>query len=318
MRVHLSRSAQMLGRMIRQCVCLLLLAFTTARGQEGKFGFGPDPSVMPATTTSTTQETKPPVNVVGGLVEYIAPRLSAFEPMYFLGWPESPDIKFQLSLKYQLLGPQNPIWGPLPLPDGSSLHIAYTQTTLWDFSADSSPLYDTSYKPELLYLYQQQTPTWLGLTHFDLHVALAHESNGESGVDSRSINIVYVKPVFTWGDPGNHPNPKNDWFITVAPRVWAYLSKNEENPDIEDFRGHGDLKIVVGERGGFQLAMIGRMGDDFEHGSLEVDGSFPCGRIGIKNPDLYLYAQYFTGYGEALLDYNESGSSFRVGLALVR
>jgi phospholipase A1 len=317
--VHLSSFDAMLRHMKFHLAVLaplaLLLPGDFAIAQNKPFDFDPQPLPNPATTT-TTQEA-PPVNVVAGLAEYIAPRLSAHEPMYFLYWPDSPDIKFQLSLKYQLLGPQNPLLSLAP--PGSSLHIAYTQTTLWDFSAPSSPLYDTSYKPELLYLYQQNDPHWIGgMSHFDLQIGLQHESNGESGPDSRSINIVYVRPVFTFGDPGNHAGGKNDWFVAVGPRVFAYLSRNDENPDIDDYRGHGDLRVVVGERGGVQLAANGRVGNTFDHGALELDASCPLGRLGIRNPDLYLYVQYFLGYGETLRDYNQSGSSFRVGLALVR
>ena len=33
---------------------------------------------------------------------------------------------------------------------------------------------------------------------------------------------------------------------------------------------------------------------------------------------MYLQAQYFYGYGESLLEYNQLGSSFRVGFALYR
>jgi len=36
------------------------------------------------------------------------------------------------------------------------------------------------------------------------------------------------------------------------------------------------------------------------------------------NVGLYLYAQYFLGYGESLLNYNERTSAFRLGFALFR
>jgi outer membrane phospholipase A len=299
--------------MIRLCALFVTLASVSITLAQDKPLSLENP---PASAPSTMPEEKPPVNVVEGLVEYIAPRLTPHEPMYFLYWPDSPDVKFQFSLKYMLLGPTNPLLSLAP--EGSSLHIAYSQTTWWDISADSAPVYEHSFRPELLYLYQQPHPDWGGLSRFDLHIAIQHESNGRDGDLSRSLNIAYVKPVFTWGDPGNHPHPKNDWFIAVAPRIWAYLSQNEENPDIDDYRGHGDLRIIAGERGGIQVGFTGRAGDPIDQGAIQFDVSCPFGRIGIRNPDLYLYAQYFLGYGESLREYNESGSSFRVGLALVR
>jgi hypothetical protein len=79
--------------------------------------------------------------------------------------------------------------------------------------------------------------------------------------------------------------------------------------------GRGD---PVGQRGGLQLAAIGRIGDDWDKGSLQLDLSYPLRPLLRNNIDVFLHAQFFTGYGESLLDYNESDTTFRVGLAVVR
>ena len=100
--------------------------------------------------------------------------------------------------------------------------------------------------------------------------------------------------------------------------MFGYLSNLDDNPDIADYRGYGDLRIVTGWRGGFQLAAVGRMGNDWDKGALELDLSYPLRNITGGNLDLYLYGQFFTGYGESLLRYDDSDTTFRLGVALVR
>ena len=81
---------------------------------------------------------------------------------------------------------------------------------------------------------------------------------------------------------------------------------------------HRDLRVVAGWRGGFQAAFLARLGNDFDKGSLQVDLSYPLQRLAIRDLGMYLHGQFFTGYGESLLEYDESTTSFRLGLSLVR
>ncbi|HEX8522188.1 MAG TPA: phospholipase A [Tepidisphaeraceae bacterium] len=251
--------------------------------------------------------------VEAGLVETFAARFSPHEPIYFLWGPDDPQIKFQFSLKYQIFSAKGSWAEAAPLISG--FHLAYSQTSFWDINSDSSPFFDTSYRPELLYLWERPNTHWLpNQSRFDLQLGLQHESNGRSGGTSRSYNIAYVRPVFTFGDTGKSGNI----FLTIAPRIWAYVGSVEDNPDMAEYRGHGDLRIIVGQRDGLQLAAIARVGDDWDRGSIELDASYPLHKFTKGNLDLYLFAQYFNGYSESLLEYNQSTSAFRVGIALVR
>ncbi len=233
-----------------------------------------------------------------------------YEPFYFIAGLESPNAKFQVSFKYRVLNVAGALAKKAPALAG--LHLAYTQTSLWDWNSESRPFYDSSYKPELLYSWDElvggKPGGWF---RCDLQGGVQHESNGKSGVDSRSLNIAYLRPTFVFG--------RDDYLqFTLIPRVWTYVTSLSENPDLEDYRGYGDLRAVLGWQRGLQISALGRIGDDGDHGSLQFDVTYPMMRRFRGSFSLYLHAQYFTGYGESLLGYRERSSVFRAGISLYR
>ncbi|HXU79010.1 MAG TPA: phospholipase A [Methylomirabilota bacterium] len=235
--------------------------------------------------------------------------ISGYEPMYFIGGIRPRNAKFQISFAYQLLNADGPLATKAPALKG--FNIAYTQLSLWDLSAASTAFEDTSYKPEFFYSWRNITRArpsdWIQL---DLQTGLKHESNGKDGVDSRSVNIAYFQPTFTLG--------RDEGFqLTLQPRTWLYLGDLTDNPDIDQYRGYADLRLVVGWKRGVQLAAFGRMGKDGNHKSLQLDLTYPMRRF-FGSFTLYLDAQYFTGYGESLLGYNQKSHELRLGLALFR
>ena len=235
--------------------------------------------------------------------------ISGYEPFYFIAGTKSPNAKFQISFMYQLLNEEGPLATKVPALKG--FNLAYTQTSLWDWNAPSAPFFDTSYKPEFLYAWSRvaggQPLDWYQL---DLQGGLKHESNGKDGADSRSMNSAYLRPTLTLGrDDGLQ--------LTLQPRAWVYLGSLSDNPDIADYRGYADLRAIVGWKRGLQLSALGRMGKDANHGSLQLDLTYPMMRI-FGSFSLYLDAQYFTGYGESLLEYNQRSEAFRAGFAIYR
>jgi outer membrane phospholipase A len=235
--------------------------------------------------------------------------ISGYEPFYFIAGTKSPNAKFQISFAYQLLN--NESWLATNAPALKGFHIAYTQSSLWDWNAPSAPFYDTSYKPELFYSWERvvsgQPTNWIQL---DLQGGLKHESNGKGGADSRSLNIAYFRPTLVWGrDDGLQ--------LTLQPRTWVYLGDLSNNPDIADYRGYADLRVITGWKRGLQLSALGRMGRDGNHGSLQLDLTYPTMRL-FGSFSLYLDVQYFTGYGESLLGYDKKSDQFRAGFSLFR
>ena len=268
-------------------------------------------------------------------MDFFKQHIFGYQPFYFIGGWEAPEVKFQISLRYQLLNCDGPLARKAPYLKG--LNVAYTQTSLWDMGQLSSPFLDTSYKPELLYLWERvDRGRWADWLRLDLQGGVQHESNGNPEIESqlldvgervsyyvvdgsngqristsRSLNILYVQPTIVFGK-------KDSLQLALSPRVWVYVGGLEDNPDLPDYRGYADLRVTVGWAKGLQLSATGRLGDDGNHGSLQLDLSYPMMRLFSGSLSVYLYAQYFTGYGESLLLYDRRSEAVRFGFALYR
>ena len=233
-----------------------------------------------------------------------------YEPFYFIAGPRIPNARFQVSLRYQLVNNESDFAASHPWTKGVS--FAYTQTSLWDLASPSAPFFDTSYKPEMLYLWQRvDRGHWGDGVRLDLQGGLQHESNGKGGADSRSLNIAYLRPTLTVGEPDRFQ-------FSLSPRAWVYVGDLDDNPDLARYRGYVDLRGTLGWKRGLQLSTTGRLGDHWEHGSLQWDLTYPMMSLLSGAFSVYLHAQYFTGYGESLLLYNQRSEAFRIGFGLYR
>lgn len=243
-------------------------------------------------------------------IDYFKRHLFPHEPFYFVAGPDSPNAKFQFSFKYQLVDARSGLAKQAGFV--TNMFFGFTQTSLWDWERESAPFEDSSYKPELMFqfnrLAQAGEADWFC---FDLQTGVMHESNGRDGANSRSLNLAYLRPKLSFGQEG-------DWLLTLAPRAWFYVGDLEDNPDLERYRGYADVRATIGAPGGIELAALVRVGDEFDRGSLQLDLTFPLHQIRWVGFTWYLQAQYFTGYGESLLHYNERSEAFRIGFSLYR
>jgi phospholipase A1/A2 len=224
--------------------------------------------------------------------KYIAP----YEPIYFLMGPEHPAVKFQLSMKFM----------PLSLADSwIQPAFAYTQTSFWDIFAPSAPFFDTSYKPTVFVNFPnvlRNTNVW----HLDVQTGYQHESNGRGGVDSRSLNYMYLQPRVRLGDPAR-------LHATLTPRAWFYVMDLSDNPDIDEYRGHINLQLKGGYEK-YEMAVSLQMGDKAQHAGVQIDLTAPLLRRYHFTP--YFHVQYFNGFGETLHNYNQRTESVRFGFSL--
>lgn len=206
--------------------------------------------------------------------------------------------KFQLSFKTKVL---EGVVG-----DRGDLWFGYTQSSRWQLydGKQSRPFRETNYEPQIDLVFgvdQALIGDWRARL---LGVGLLHQSNGRSLPLSRS----WDRMVATVGveRPG--------WALLLRP--WWRLpegSRDDDNPDIEDYLGRADLQIVH-QRGGHELAWMLRhslRGGDRSRGALQFDWSFPLHR------QLRGHLQLFDGYGESLIDYNHKATYVGLGISLL-
>lgn len=243
-------------------------------------------------------------------LDKLANNFFGHEPVYFLVGANPSHAKFQISFKYQLLNPEGSLasrWQRF-----ENIYFGYTQTSFWDWAAESAPFYDSSYKPELFY-YRPDIPQdaikWI--SRFSFQGGLQHESNGKAGADSRSLNMFYLKP-------GALIETGASSYFTVAPRVWAYIGDLGDNPDIDRYRGYFDLEMAWELKDSWKLAATLRKGTGAGKGSAQFDATYPLGEILQGNLDVFLQLQYYTGYAETLRAYDQSYDFFRIGFAMFR
>ncbi len=251
----------------------------------------------------------PALRAASRLKRYYADHFSGHEPMYFVFGGEKPAAKFQLSLKYRLLNDDGPLVRRLPFLNG--LHAAYTQRSVWDITSDSSPFYDSSYMPEILYeSLAADTGRHSGFHWLGYSVGVQHESNGRDENDSRSLNTIYFRPAFAFGD-------LDGWRLILRPKFFGYLGASSDNRDIRKFRGYTELRAIFGKNNRLSVSVTGRVGEDFDKGSAQIDVSYPTEFL-TGNFAVYLLAQYWMGYGESLLNYDQRSTTARFGFALSR
>lgn len=209
------------------------------------------------------------------------------------------ELKFQLSFKTKVL--QN-ILGE---KTGGALWLAYTQSSRWQVynAAHSRPFRETNYEPEALFILPTKY-NLLGLQGVYTGISLTHQSNGRSNPLSRSWNRV----IFHVGLEAK------GWSVIFKP--WIRISEDFEednNPEIQNYVGRAEL-LVAHKYKKHQLSFRGRHslnGGDNNRGSIQLDYA-----VGIYN-NLKIYTQFFSGYGESLIDYNHKQTTIGIGLSLV-
>ncbi|WP_153075428.1 phospholipase A [Paraburkholderia bonniea] len=235
-------------------------------------------------------------------------RISYFEPMYVgVGSNGDTTARFQFSFKYRVLMPDD-LRSKRFL---DNLYFAYTQTSIWDLSANSKPFRDTSYQPQVFYDVADTgwRSTWF--SRMGVAAGIGHESNGKSGTDSRSINIAFVRPTWEFGDlSANH--------LSLSPKFYYYLEKSD-NRDIADYRGYVDLLVKYGSPNGWQLAATLRKGMKSWYGSVDAQLTYPLAKLLGSAWGGYAWVGYFNGYGEDILDYNQRQHTVvRIGYSIAR
>lgn len=201
------------------------------------------------------------------------------------------ELVFQLGFKMKLV--ESAFDKPV------DLWFGYTQNSFWQAGNHeaSSPFRETNYQPELMAV----TPlhfSVLGMNARFLNLGLVHQSNGQTSTLSRSWNRVYAQVGLE----------RAGW--TLQGRVWKRINEaaaSDDNRDIVDYMGRGDLVVTYRSNGNDYSALL-RRNFSTDRGAVQLSWAFPLAGH-IKG-----YAQVFSGYGQSLIDYNYYQNTVGVGL----
>ena len=205
---------------------------------------------------------------------------------------EDTEMMFQLSIKA-------PIWQNV---FGSNIdaYFGYTTKSYWQLFNDdfSAPFRETNYQPEL-FLRSVTKRKFLGIDIFGWDLGFVHESNGRAEPLSRSWNRVMGRAGLQLTDD-----------LAVAARAWWRIPEDEvddNNPRMYQYYGYGDVRAIWTPNRNTVTALLRPGTKEF---SYEVTWSYPISSI------FRLYALYYNGYGESLIDYNFKSERFAIGIAL--
>jgi len=219
----------------------------------------------------------------------VAPFQEALNPNARL---DDNEMVFQLSIKA-------PIWRNM---FGSDIdgYFGYTTKSYWQLFNDdfSAPFRETNYQPEL-FIRNFKTRNMLGMKLLGFDLGLNHESNGRAEPLSRSWNRVMSRFVLQVNDD-----------LSLLTRAWWRIPEDEEdddNPRMYRYYGYGDIRAVWSPNRNTFTALL-RPGT--QKTSYEVTWSYPISRV------FRVYALYYNGYGESLVDYNYKNERIGIGITL--
>ncbi|MEZ3532309.1 MAG: phospholipase A [Muribaculaceae bacterium] len=200
------------------------------------------------------------------------------------------DVKFQISLAIRLTD--------TVLPWDSFVFLMYTQKTLWNVFQNSMPMRDLNFNPGIGW-----SKPFFSKDRYvgKLTLLVEHESNGRDGDESRSWNRISI-----------YGSTIIDEWLMVHAKFWIPVIDGMNNKDILDYCGiyqHGVVITTPNKKFSFGITGVKRKGWNLNFNTI-FDFSW---RVHEKS-NLNLFAQYYNGYGENLLDYNQFHSRLRVGI----
>lgn len=205
---------------------------------------------------------------------------------------ENSNVKFQISISQRLTRST--------LPWNTYLYLFYTQKVFWNVLEKSLPMTDLNFNPGI----GITKPLFVKNRYIGKATLLVeHESNGRDSIWSRSWNrIALAANVMVT----NH--------LMVHGKIWAPIVDGENNRDIVRYCGFWQFgaQVLSDNRrfvGGVTIVKRGKWNLS---SNVIVDVAY---RI-FRNENQYLFMQFYSGYGEGLLEYNKHHTQLRVGLLI--
>lgn len=207
-----------------------------------------------------------------------------------------PQTKIQFGFKLKLFSTIN-------------LYLSYSQLILWDFFSESSPFTDVNYHPSLFHRFYLNSYRTSAL---DV-IAYEHESNGQSGGQSRSWDRSGVRFYQTL-------QLGTETHGTFSLRAWFPYHLDTTNRDLIRFRGVSELTLSVSGFLGPSLALSELILRVYPAGSTRINPLQGAQELTLmlRRTSGGLLAnmvfQIFHGYAEGLLDYRQSVLGIRGGI----
>ncbi len=207
------------------------------------------------------------------------------------------EAKLQISLKTKVM---EDVFG-----SNGDLWFGYTQSSRWQVynGGLSRPFRETNHEPEAMLVWRTDYDL-LGWRGRMFNLSLNHQSNGRSLPLSRSWNRLMLSAALE----------RENWTMTLRP--WWRLPESrakDDNPDISDYQGRADL-LLVRRTGNHQFSLLLRHSlrtGEASRGAVQLDYAFPIAG------ELRGHLQWFSGYGESMIDYNHRSNYYGLGLSLL-
>lgn len=206
------------------------------------------------------------------------------------------EVKFQISFKTKVV--QSFLFGK------GDIWVGYTQVAHWQVYNKklSRPFRELNYEPELIATYPLDF-RFLGFEAKMVSLGFNHQSNGRSDPISRSWNRLMFQIALE----------QDNFQIYLKP--WWRLDggdEDDDNPEITNYIGRAEATVIYKKNGTIISALVtNSLSFNDNRGSLQLNYLLP-----IKNT-LRLHLQFFTGYGESLIDYNHYQTTASIGLSFV-
>lgn len=212
------------------------------------------------------------------------------------------ESEFQISIKI-------PLWNNL-ITKNDSLYFGYTNHSFWQSynKRTSFPFREINHEPELFWTFKnnisqikQRIPR--------LGIGISHQSNGRSGILSRSWNRIYGVAIVDMGP------------LVFVTKAWWRIPENkkkhvgavmgDDNPEIIHFMGNVEVTgIYAFKQHRVTVKIRDNLNFSDNKGALNLTYSYP-----LMN-NLRFYVQYFNGYGESLIDYNHRNQRIGIGFSI--
>jgi len=322
-------------------IAFIIVLFFAVNGGAGELPLQDDPATAdqqadrlsqlpdvnnPENTLPTEQQQKSPQSAYFG--KKTDRPVSAHKVNYFSvdHWPGDGDaqVKFQISMKFRVLQPDLYVLQYNLFP----AYVAYTQKSLWNVGQQSMPFEENNYNPEIFLDYPVNAAITGRFKLRNIVVSpIEHESNGLVGVESRSWNRQYV--LIKFGLESREKLEITNSFLSdkalLYVKLWyawgyanqdAYLQSIGSNDKFLDYMGQGEIGISArnflwgGSLRDHQLDIKTPIFRDRRKDSYEFEF-----RQQLPHMNIALYLQYWYGYGETLLRFDQFGRRGFAGFA---